>query len=113
MVHSGSYTCSLPLVLDHQLVFCFRTCSLSSILEFSFYLFLVLSLLQIDSVFLSLFAFLSDKGRLLIDENCWTLDKPMASLSTCHLELVVWDGNLVKCVCTMMTSAMSLAKSRF
>ena len=25
-----------------------------------------------------------------------TLDKPMASLSTCHLELVVWDGNLVK-----------------
>ena len=26
-----------------------------------------------------------------------TLDKPMASLSTCHLELVVWDGNLVKC----------------
>ena len=22
-------------------------------------------------------------------------DKPMASLSTCHLELVVWDGNLV------------------
>ena len=31
-------------------------------------------------------------------ENCWTLDKPMASLSTCHLELVVWDGNLVKSV---------------
>ena len=29
-------------------------------------------------------------------ENCWTLDKPMASLSTCHLELVVRDGNLVK-----------------
>ena len=28
--------------------------------------------------------------------NCWTLDKPMASLSTCHLELVVWDGNLGK-----------------
>ena len=28
--------------------------------------------------------------------NCWTLDKQMASLSTCHLELVVWDGNLVK-----------------
>ena len=27
---------------------------------------------------------------------CWTLDKPMASLSTCHLELVVWEGNLVK-----------------
>ena len=26
----------------------------------------------------------------------WTLDKPMASLSTCHQELVVWDGNLVK-----------------
>ena len=25
-----------------------------------------------------------------------SLDKPMASLSTCHLELVVWDGNLVK-----------------
>ena len=29
-------------------------------------------------------------------ENCWTFDKPVASLSTCHLELVVWDGNLVK-----------------
>ena len=29
-------------------------------------------------------------------ENCCTLDKLMASLSTCHLELVVWDGNLVK-----------------
>ena len=29
-------------------------------------------------------------------ENCCTLDKPMASLSTGHLELVVWDGSLVK-----------------
>ena len=34
-----------------------------------------------------------------IDEHCWTLDKPMASLSTCHLGL--WLGwqillNLVK-----------------
>ena len=28
----------------------------------------------------------------------WTLDKPMASLSTCHLELVVWVGNLVKSI---------------
>ena len=28
--------------------------------------------------------------------NGWTLDKPMASLSTCHLELVVWDGSIVK-----------------
>ena len=27
-----------------------------------------------------------------------TLDKPMASLSTCHLELVVRDGNLVKSI---------------
>ena len=26
----------------------------------------------------------------------YTLDKPMASLSSCYLELVVWDGNLVK-----------------
>ena len=26
----------------------------------------------------------------------YTLDKPMASLSICYLELVVWDGNLVK-----------------
>ena len=26
----------------------------------------------------------------------WTLDKPMVSLSTCPLVLVVWDGNLVK-----------------
>ena len=35
----------------------------------------------------------------LVDEHCWTLDKPMASLSTCHLGL--WLGwqillNLVK-----------------
>ena len=29
-------------------------------------------------------------------ENCWTIDKAMASLSSCHLELVVWDGNHVK-----------------
>ena len=28
------------------------------------------------------------------------LDKPMASLSTCHLELVVWDGNLIKSTCS-------------
>ena len=26
----------------------------------------------------------------------YTLDKPKASLSTCHMELVVWDGNLDK-----------------
>ena len=37
-----------------------------------------------------------DKGRLYIDNKIgWTLDKPMASLSICHLELVVLDGNLV------------------
>ena len=29
-------------------------------------------------------------------EHFWTLNKPMASLATCHLEIVVWDGNLVK-----------------
>ena len=28
--------------------------------------------------------------RLHVDEYCWTLDKPMASLSTCHLDL--WLG---------------------
>ena len=38
--------------------FCFYTCCLSSILECSYYLFLVLSLLQIDLVVLSLFAFM-------------------------------------------------------
>ena len=39
----------------------------------------------------------SSVNMLHIDEkNCWTLDKPVASLSTCHPELVVWDGNLVK-----------------
>ena len=32
--------------------------------------------------------------RKYIDEK--TLDKPMVSLSICHLELVVWDDNLVK-----------------
>ena len=29
-------------------------------------------------------------------------DKPMASLSTCHLELLVLDDNLVKSVCLLM-----------
>ena len=29
-------------------------------------------------------------------ESTLSIDKPMASLSTCHLELVVWDGNLVE-----------------
>ena len=29
-------------------------------------------------------------GGLHIDEHCWTLDKPTASLSTCHLSL--WLG---------------------
>ena len=32
----------------------------------------------------------SQEGGLHIDEHCWTLDKPMASLSTCHLGL--WLG---------------------
>ena len=32
----------------------------------------------------------SQEGWLHIDEHCWTLDKPMASLSTCHLGL--WLG---------------------
>ena len=27
--------------------------------------------------------------------TCWNLDKPVASLSTCNLELVVWDGSVV------------------
>ena len=40
---------------------------------------------------------ISDKGRLHIDEKIVGLfDKPMASLSTWHLELVAWDGNLVQ-----------------
>ena len=33
---------------------------------------------------------ISQKGGLHTDEHCWTLDKPMASLSTCHLGL--WLG---------------------
>ena len=42
---------------------------------------------------------LQKKCHALVDEHCWTLDKPMASLSTCHLGL--WLGwqillNLVK-----------------
>ena len=32
----------------------------------------------------------SQEDGLHVDENCWTLDKPMASLSTCHLSL--WLG---------------------
>ena len=30
------------------------------------------------------------QGGLHIDDKCWTLDKPMAYLSTCHLGL--WFG---------------------
>ena len=30
------------------------------------------------------------EGGLHVDEQCWTLDKPMASFSTCHLGL--WLG---------------------
>ena len=42
---------------------------------------------------------ISQEGGLHVDEYCWTLDKPMASLSTCNLGL--WLGwllllNLVK-----------------
>ena len=33
------------------------------------------------------------KGGLHVDEDCWTLDKPMASLSTCHLGL--WLGRQI------------------
>ena len=41
-----------------------------------------------------------DRYMIRLDEkNCWTLNKPMASLSTCHLELVVLYGNLVKQPC--------------
>ena len=29
----------------------------------------------------------SQEGGLHIDEKCWTVDKPMAPLSTCHLGL--------------------------
>ena len=37
------------------------------------------------------------KGGLYVDDTfCWTLDKSLASLSTCHLELVALDGNPVK-----------------
>ena len=32
---------------------------------------------------------------ILLKIDCWTLGKPMASLSTGHLELVIWDGNLL------------------
>ena len=37
------------------------------------------------------------KGGLFTDDKTyWTLHKPMVFMSTCHLKLVVWDGNLVK-----------------
>ena len=32
----------------------------------------------------------------------------MASLSTCHLELVVWDGNLVKSCCVVSTNSVRI-----
>ena len=42
-------------------------------------------------------------------KNCWTLDKSMASLSTCHVGILLWMAillNLVKClkkyVCKML-----------
>ena len=35
-------------------------------------------------------------GLHIDEKNCWTLDKPMASLPTCPLELVVLDGYLVQ-----------------
>ena len=28
--------------------------------------------------------------------NCWTLENPMASLSTCHPGIIALDGNFVK-----------------
>ena len=34
----------------------------------------------------------------LIRAGYTTLDKPMASVATCHLKIVVWDGSLVKFV---------------
>ena len=32
-----------------------------------------------------------------MNDKIFGLDQPMASLFTCHLELVVWDGNLLNC----------------
>ena len=32
----------------------------------------------------------------LIRAGYTTLDKPMASVATCHLKFFVWDGSLVK-----------------
>ena len=43
-----------------------------------------------------IYIYLITAGYIYINEKCWTLDKPMASMSTCHLELVVLGGNLVK-----------------
>ena len=31
-------------------------------------------------------------------DNCWTLDKPMASLSTCHLGVLPWMAILLNLV---------------
>ena len=44
----------------------------------------------------------SSEGRVIHKQNnCWTLDKPNASLSTCHLDILPWAAillNLVKLV---------------
>ena len=57
---------------------------------------------------------INEWNKLLnIDEKMWTLDKPVASLSTCHLRLRhlgLWlclglDGNLVKS-CYIVTGAV-------
>ena len=32
----------------------------------------------------------------MVDEQIWTPDKPVASLSNCHLGIVALDGTLVK-----------------
>ena len=37
--------------------------------------------------------YICQEGGLHVDEQCWTLDKPMASLSTCHLGLCLgWQS---------------------
>ena len=55
------------------------------------------------------------EGGLLVDEHCWTLDKPMASLSTCHLGL--WLGwqillNLVKNHVTVTCQPAAMDRTR-
>ena len=44
--------------------------------------------------------------------SCWTLNKLMASLSTCHLELPAFGGSLVKTCETIVENIDQMARGK-